>query len=84
MSHNDDKEADDDECGLEVGLVMSKFGSVRFFTHYCGTVNWTDGPVRALLANRGLNPRFSSNFGPVLVRGSLNREPNLYEFQKSS
>ena len=61
--------------------MMSKFGSVQVFTHFCGTVNWTDGPVQALLVNRGPNARFGSNFGPVLVQGSSNQEPNLDKFQ---
>ena len=64
--------------------MMSKFGSVRFFTNFCGTVNWTDGPVQALPVNRRPNARFGSNFGPVLVQGSSNRELNLNRFQKLS
>ena len=65
-------------------IVMSKFGSVRFFTLFLWTVNWTLSPVQVILVNRGPNARFGSNFGPVLVLGSPNREPNLYIFQKMS
>ena len=60
---------------------MSKFGSVQFFTNFCGTVNWTEGPVQALSVNCGLNGRFGSNFGPVLVQGSSNRELNVINFK---
>jgi len=57
-------------------LVVSKFGSVRFFTTFSRTPNGTMGPVRALTSNLGLDHRFwfgsgSNAFEPFPQRGSL-------------
>jgi len=78
------------DMSLQVGrvpkswVVMSKFSSVWCFTLFPWTANWTEGLVQVILVNCGLNARFSSNFGPVLVLGSWNQEPNLYIFWKMS
>ena len=59
-----------------VQVVVSKFGSVRFFTTFSRILNGTMGPVRALTSNLGLDHRFwfgsgSNAFEPFPQRGSL-------------
>ena len=50
-----------------LGVVLPRFGSVRFFAHFGRTMNLTNGSVQANLMNPKPDLWFSSQGGPVLV-----------------
>ena len=64
------------------GIVMPRFGSVRFFDHFGRTLNLTNSSVQANLVNPEPNLRFGSKGSSVQVQQWLNPEPNQNYFKK--